>query len=672
MLAAVGRTLAASPRRVEALAVTAWIDRLLLPGTLHAERWGRRVSWRFGQWLHGAATGVHEAALELAAHLSLGRPGPEAVELARGSSPRVAPPYPSFFEIRPGNRSGTGDLLRGERTLSTGQVIRLTDLSWRRDPFGSISSLEHLLFHSLDWAEELLDAWRSEGNPRLLDAAFSLTDRWIRECLFTERYPEIWSDHATAIRSVVLCRLWCLARDQRSALRRPLHRDLLTAILRHGRRLAHPAFYRPDHNHGVTQAYALLAIGLSVPSVAESPAWIRLGRARLLSQLADNFSEEGLHLEHSPYYQFYAYRQLADGYVFGTDRGVLFPDAYAEGLSRCYRAGAHLIKPDGRLAALGDTSSVSPILADTTGAHAGSAELCHESGFTWNPATGPPGTAGISFLSLGGGLAVLQSEIDADERPADRRYVALRLGTFPTSHIHRDVFGFEFYAYGEDLLVDSGGPYAYEDPVRAYFVSTRAHNTVVVDDRDQEIGNSRLLQRESRSGRDVLVAEHSNYPGVTHRRSLVFSRGRYLLLFDILRSNREHSYRQLFHLSPTLTPILKGLAADTEHTSGGATLRLVPLSGVGVSARTRRGESDPLQGWVVAGERRRLPSSVVEYERAGREAAFAVLLLPEPRGARGAVEAVLEGDLLSGGCRVRVSLDGIADQFEFRDDGLLR
>lgn len=563
-------------------------------------------------------------------------------------------------------------MLEGRRTLSTGRVIDLEGLSWRRDPFGPASSSERLLFHSLDWVEELLDAWRSEGDPALLATALRLTDRWVRECLFTEQYPEVWSDHATAIRAIVLCRLWCLGRDHGPPPHRRFARDLLEALLRHGRRLAHPAFYRPDHNHGVTQAYALLAIGLSLPSIPESAGWIGLGRDRLLAQLEENFSEEGVHLEHSPYYQFYVYRQLADGYASGVARDIPFPEAYVERLSRCYRAGGHMIKPDGRLTALGDTSSVSPILADTSGTLTGCAEPCFESRFARDPASELRDPTGTSFVSPGGGIAVLRSRLEPGEAPADRRYVSVRLGTFPTSHIHRDVLSIELFAYGGDLLVDSGGPYAYADPDREYFVSTRAHNTVVVDDQDQEIGRSHLLQWEERSGRQVLVAEHAIYPGVAHRRSLVFCRGRFLLLFDRLHADRGRSFRQMFHLSPPLTPALRGLLVETRHASGGPTLRLVPLCQAGVSARARRGESGPLQGWVCAGERQRVPGSVVEYERTGREAAFVVLLLPERRGEGEAVETTLEGDPLSGEWRARISLGGTVDQFEFGNDGLLR
>jgi hypothetical protein len=327
------------------------------------------------------------------------------------------------------------------------------------------------------------------------------------------------------------------------------------------------------------------------------------------------------------------------------------------------RAGAHLIKPDGSLVAFGDSAKQSPILVDKQQLAGLPQDAVAEYLFaTTRGSMGtPPRERSVMFPH--GGIATIRGSWNKVKPYGDGAFVAFRLSNFPTSHIHRDAFSFELYAYGEDLIVDSGGPYRYGDPLRAeYFITTRAHNTVTVDDLEQEIGEARVLHWVTSDVGDALVAERQTVPGVRHRRAVIFVRHRYVIVLDCLDGSAVHRYAQFFHLSASLEACLDGRMLRTRNPSGGPTLMLAPLFHDNPAAQVHRGETAPYQAWVTPRELERVPNHVVEYQRTGDKVTMAVVLIPEPPGTAAALTTRVEGEPFLGDARISVALDGVTDE----------
>ena len=116
-----------------------------------------------------------------------------------------------FCHILSGPR---GQLKYREGTIHLDQKgsFNIEDLSWLQDPLAGTYSVSRLLFHALEWVEALLYSFQETNNPIYLTLAKKLTLMWMRECLDREGTGNIWSDHGTALRAVVLCRLWVLSR----------------------------------------------------------------------------------------------------------------------------------------------------------------------------------------------------------------------------------------------------------------------------------------------------------------------------------------------------------------------------------------------------------------------------------------------------------------------------
>jgi len=116
---------------------------------------------------------------------------------------------------------------------------------------------------------------------------------------------------------------------------------------------------------------------------------------------------------------------------------------------------------------------------------------------------------------------------------------------------------------GQELLIDSGKfTYVGEEKWRNWFRGPHAHNTIVVDGRDQAIaaGPFRWVNRpevniqswKTNSQHDLLEAE-CTYAGFTHHRRVEFQKPDVILITDEIdgppgEHDVEHDVEQLWHL----------------------------------------------------------------------------------------------------------------------------
>ena len=632
-----------------------------------AETLGTRHSWRLGRWLREGVVTAHEILRRLSFGLGWDNVDVSLTAAAQGMPPKETPRYPALFAPEVSQRAQ--ELLRGICTLGEGRTVKLESLTWRHDLLGQAHSSLRFRFHSLYWVKELLDAYHLTRNQEYLGRAKELTTLWISECLCTEQV-RVWDDHCTALRAIIFCQLWEACRGI-EPVGSTFMGNLLAALKRHGEKLAHESLYRSDHNHGVTQAFALMALGLLFPVLPGAQRWVKLGHSRLEAQMARNISCEGLHREHSPSYHFLVFRQFQDAYRLAKVYGVPFSREFTDRLQAMLSCGAHLLKPDGTLPALGDSSRSSVILVDQKDLSEWPVEAV--SGYLYSRSAGARGIppSGTSMLFSDAGYAFFRSGWGTPEPFKDERFLALRLSTFNTTHIHRDVFSFELYAYGDDLVVDSGGPFGYGESMRNFLLSTAAHNTVVVDGQDQGVGKSQVLNWKTCSEYDFLEAEHHNYSGVAHRRAVIFVRPHYFVILDRLVSRETHHYSQLFHLNPMLEADITNRSIATRNGAGGATVQIVPLLDHNLGLDFHRGVGNPCQGWVCLGHGKVVPNTVVVYRQTGTTVSFAVVIVPEPSGQFSAVSGHIGGKPLQEKTRVHISIGDRDDHLLLAPDGSL-
>lgn len=196
------------------------------------------------------------------------------------------------------------------------------------------------------------------------------------------------------------------------------------------------------------------------------------------------------------------------------------------------------------------------------------------------------------------------------------------LGMGPlAAHGHADALSFTLRVGGADVLVDPGTYDYFTYPAwRDYFRSTRAHNTVVVDDTDQSVMLGPFLWGERAQARcsawmptatgGRVVGEHDGYrrlrDPIVHRRTLEMDGARReLVVIDEISGRGRHDSRVYFHLAEQGRLVER---VDNRFVVDLGTARVeIALDG-GLAADVLHGSEQPIGGWVSRGYHRKTAS----------------------------------------------------------------
>lgn len=168
-------------------------------------------------------------------------------------------------------------------------------------------------------------------------------------------------------------------------------------------------------------------------------------------------------------------------------------------------------------------------------------------------------------------------------------------------HGHFDALSVWFTRRNQPVLVDSGGPYAYDQQLRFdYFLTSRAHNTILVDGADYR-GPARMVRCDSTAQGHVLLGEIADNGGMHHQRIVALQADDTLLVVDRLTSldGAEHQLNLLYHLDPEAQLTLE---ADQGLVCIGDDVRLwVGASSQTPALRSTSGDQDAdFPGWVTS------------------------------------------------------------------------
>ncbi len=243
--------------------------------------------------------------------------------------------------------------VRGKQTLwpdVTGPLESLWDGS-----AGPNESWSHVL-HSLEILMDLRIAHAERGDDRYLDLGERIVEAWITgNPRGNPPNPFSWGDHSTANRAMNLCAFvdHCLAHGH------PPHRLLprLGGILaQHAAFLADDANYTFRHNHGIFQDFAILVIVSHLDGERRSGRWRDKALRRMLEQVRQTFSPNGVHLENSPGYHLAITRQVGIIDAYGRAVGAPLPPELHRTVELATAAAGTFVLPDGCVAPVGDTA----------------------------------------------------------------------------------------------------------------------------------------------------------------------------------------------------------------------------------------------------------------------------------------------------------------------------
>lgn len=527
---------------------------------------------------------------------------------------------------------------RCERMFHTGWerdefVTPLDQIPWKLLP--EVPRSFNFRIHCLDMCQELLLVFSAEGSRQFLDGAARIALEWCgRYCggRNSDDSPYIWYDMAVGMRAFRLAYIYDALRLNDAGSRED--RELLwQSLLEHRRYLENDANIAFHSNHGYYQMVGQMAMGRRLmPYDPSMQDFYTQGQERFSQMLRTQFTEEGIHKENSPYY----HRMLLLSLKGIIRSGLLHAPDILAFTDRIEQTLSSFVCPDQTVLQFGDSDARNIQITKTFNVKA----KCDDPAMQYMASGGKIGKAPEEGLLAypQSGYAVVRTY--GKTFPAtfqDQSYLALNAAFHSRTHRHADDLTLTWYDRGQHILIDSGrygyvgktekgsplwlDGFWYSDPFRVYCESTRAHNTLEFDGRNNPrkgapMYGSALQRWKEQDGVFAVEAELRLFKTLRRARTLLFRPGAWLLIADWFHDNagEPHTVRQWFHTAPHLTmqPEADGWRCDLD---GGTSLQVTSLLAEMRPMPVIRGQESPEhQGWCSRQPLEKTPNDAFGYE----------------------------------------------------------
>jgi hypothetical protein len=333
----------------------------------------------------------------------------------------------------------------------------------------------------------------------------------------------------------------------------------------------------------------------------------------LIAEAQRQISSDGVYFEQSACYQRYTCDFYLHFMLLASRCGVGVPSQVRERVNRLVEFLA-AISPGGSMPNIGDADGgwLMPLARRDADDCRVTLALAARVLDRVDPGTdGPP----RARLFGDGGYAVLRSsehQAIVDVGP---------IGAF--GHGHADLLSLQLRIFGEPCLVDPGTfTYTGRAEWRDHFRGTAAHNTVVVDGKDQASpqGPFGWQSRPSVTIRDwqatpafdLIEGQHDAYPGVTHRRRVIAMRDGQFVVVDELLGQGSHEFALTWQFAPMTVELTSATTAHAT-TPRGHHLWVIPVSSVALRVDVVAGQTNPMRGWVSPEYGHKVPAPALVY-----------------------------------------------------------
>ena len=311
-----------------------------------------------------------------------------------------------------------------------------------------------------------------------------------------------------------------------------------------------------NNNHLVTEAAGLYTAGLALPDHPDAPKWRALGWRWLNWAFRHQISSYGEYIQHSTNY----HRVMLQSALWvDAIKDVDWPRLTFQSLGRATHWLFSLLDPaSGRTPNLGanDGALILPLAATPFN--------------DFRPTVQAAARAFLRFQMPGGVWDELSLWLGLDEhekaygpnlyladQPRGRdSWAYLRATQFPSRLGHMDQLHLDLWWRGLNVAQDAG-TYLYnaEPPWDNPLVTSRVHNTVTIDGRDQMTRGGRFMTLDwfpaysksvvpiDESVLGQVTGYHNGYPGVHHERTVTVYVDECWIIEDKLISDEPHTYR---------------------------------------------------------------------------------------------------------------------------------
>ena len=446
-----------------------------------------------------------------------------------------------------------GETIRSGRLFLTRTLeempYTLSSLDWNIY-YGKIPESFQLYLNSLNVIQNLTHAYEADGNMENLVLAEKLLNSWLSfesDTSLSKKNKYVWGDHSSANRAEILIYYTIVASDA-GIIEQKRKIFLKSLIKRHGEFLSKDKNYTFRHNHGIFQDRALLYIAYFLNDENTSE-YIKIAQSRLTAQWKYALTDEMVSVENSSNYHLLARNLIQNINLFLLRQGNDFAKSMQETLEKMDDFSAFMVRPDGKLSAFGDSpEQPMPYTTAKPGSYLEYSASLGEIG-------SPPSMTSMLYPRSGYYFGREFWTTPENHSFSDSTWVMFKSGYVSKTHKHADDNSFLLYSKGHEIFSDAG-LYGYvKEPIYQYQISSKSHNTVIVDNNTytipkEEIGNSGIIKSSlcHARGYDYIIGHNFLYPGVKLIRHFIYF-SQALFIYDDIISADTHTYSQLFHHS---------------------------------------------------------------------------------------------------------------------------
>ncbi|WP_193105901.1 heparinase II/III family protein [Brachybacterium sp. FME24] len=462
--------------------------------------------------------------------------------------------------------------------------------------------------HAWEFMDPLLRAADDEDGDLWLRRIVQIAVGWIRihRGADDEADPMAWYDMSQSLRMPRLIAI--TLRAARHGGMREQTVILAEALAWHLDELHQDRAFNPRNNHGFYTAVSQVHAGRHLAMLPDAPRTAEEGAERLALMARSQFAADGVHLEHSPDY----HRMLLNSFELAVRDDLIADEEIRQRIQRAAHVLGWMIQPDGAIVQMGDSPETNVLekVPDSIDPHTRF--------LLTDGASGEPMSEELAAFAEGGYAFVRSPQPTAPGEFARSGYLAFSAAYHSRAHKHADDLNVVWYDRGQQILTDAGrfgygelldreSPlraegYYYAAPERQYVESTMAHNTLMVDGRNQRRQGRKpygsALTDCVRKGDRFDLSARVRHPDYVHRRRVVYTPGKELRLLDAIHSRLPEPREAVVWLnidgSFELESVGEEIVLRAETVNG--PLRL-GVSGPGRALEPVRGQHEPLRGW---------------------------------------------------------------------------
>lgn len=471
------------------------------------------------------------------------------------------------------------------------------DPTWHENPVDNVSW--QLFYHSLGWLTTYGEVYKDTDEQVWLDKISTyLVD-------YNSTYPYIenaspsvaYREDAVALRVNHLLYFYlnffeAFNKDTQVALLNLLDKDwkMLQFYIND------PIY--DDENHGLIQAKSALNLFsvFAYKSKAEELFNTTISRLRNASKLMFD-GQSGQSVEQAFEYHFTGISMLLEAKIQLDNLQISSPNILVKTLSKAISKGPYLLNEDGTSPAIGDSYNNKYWLGYLKGYYAHFKVRIPEF-----EAFLERGQIALDALNVSEveGLVIAKSD-----SPKGASKVYFDAGPIRIVHGHFDNLNIVYNLHGENVLVDSGGPFSYNNPGRQNFWSLSNHNTLVLDELESNLQSAQLNQAEQQGNLLLFAGNQPISNTQKHSRAIAFSTNENPTLVVIDNAVGAKKYEENWHYAHSSNIYMESDTETKIALKSGKTVFQKRWSTSSPTCKIEKGVFDetgtPLQGWITEG-----------------------------------------------------------------------